>query len=51
MRIIDALIILLNHGNKDIVFYSLGVLINVMLDSEIKYYNCNFIKNLVIFNR
>jgi len=36
MKIIDGLIILLNSNNKEIVYYSLGALINLSNSEEIK---------------
>lgn len=38
MSVIDAVILLLNSNSKDIVYYSLGALINLMTSEEIKYY-------------
>lgn len=38
MSVIDAIILLLNSSSKDIVYYSLGALINLMTSEEIKYY-------------
>lgn len=50
MKYIEALIILLNYNSKDIVFYSLGILVNALNDEELKYCNLNFrfIKNKYI---
>jgi len=45
LKYLDALIILLNHNNKDIVFYSLGILTNALSDEEIKYYIMNIREN------
>lgn len=36
LRFTEALIILLNYNNKDIVFYAMGVLINLVNDEEIR---------------
>ena len=46
MSVIDAVILLLNSSSKDIVYYSLGALINLMTSEEIKYYF--FMKQLFI---
>lgn len=43
MSVIDAVILLLNSNSKDIVYYSLGALINLMTSEEIKYYFLFFI--------
>ena len=37
LKMVDALIILLSHSSKDVVFYSIGVLINLMNDEEIRF--------------
>ena len=36
-KIIDAVIILLDSSSKEIVYYALGVLINVFSNEDIKY--------------
>lgn len=38
LKYLEALLILLNHSNKDIVFYSLGILTNALSDEELKYW-------------
>jgi hypothetical protein len=48
MKIIDALIILLNSNNKEIVYYSLGALINLSNSEEIKgFYGSGIIEAMV----
>lgn len=48
MKIIDALIILLNSNNKEIVYYSLGALINLSNSEEIKsLYGTSIIESMI----
>ena len=38
-KLIDGVVVLLSHGNKDIVYLSLGVLMNILNDSEVREKN------------
>jgi hypothetical protein len=37
LKILEAVVLLLNHNSKEIVYFSLGILINMMLHDPIKY--------------
>ena len=36
-KILEAVVVLLNHNSKEIVYFSLGILINMMLHDPIKF--------------
>ena len=37
LKILEAVVVLLNHNSREIVFFALGILINMMLHEPIKY--------------
>ncbi len=36
LKILEAVVVLLNHNSREIVYFSLGILINMMLHEPIK---------------
>jgi len=36
LKILEAVVVLLNHNSKEIVYFSLGILINMMLHPPVK---------------
>lgn len=36
LKILEAVVVLLNHNQREIVYFSLGILINMMLHAPIK---------------
>jgi hypothetical protein len=36
-KLVEAVIELLKHNNKDIVYYALGIVMNLMLTEDMKY--------------
>ena len=44
LKILEAVVVLLNHNSREIVFFALGILINMMLHEAIKFLFSNKMK-------
>ena len=38
LNLFEAVVTLLNHSNKDIVYFCIGIIMNLMLNEDIKYF-------------
>jgi hypothetical protein len=47
LKILEAVVVLLNHNSREIVYFALGILINMMLHEPIKF---NYLQNEILIS-